>query len=136
MKKLKQIIIAGVLFAFGTFALAPVASVYAATSPTDDACAAIDCDDPNGLDISGVVKTIIQILSIVIGIAAVIMIMISGFKYITAGGDSAKITSAKNTIVYAIVGLIIVVLAQFIVQYVIGKTGQSVKPATSPTRKP
>src|SRR5579871_1978858 len=50
-------------------------------------------------------KNIINILSIVVGIIAVIMIIIGGFRYITSGGQSEKITSAKNTILYALVGL-------------------------------
>ena len=46
------------------------------------------------------------------------MIIISGFKYVTAGGDSAKVGSAKNTLIYALVGLVIAALAQFIVHFV------------------
>jgi hypothetical protein len=47
------------------------------------------------------------------------MIIYGGFKYITSGGDSGNVSGAKNTLVYAIVGLIIVALAQFIVHYVL-----------------
>jgi hypothetical protein len=69
--------------------------------------------------IYGLAKTIVQVFSIVVGIVAVIMIIVGGFKYITSGGDSGNITSAKNTIVYAVIGLVIVALAQFIVQFVL-----------------
>jgi len=65
---------------------------------------------------------IINILSIIIGVAAVIMIIFGGFKYITSGGASEKVTSAKNTILYAIIGLIIVALAQLIVHFVLNAT--------------
>lgn len=68
------------------------------------------------------VKDIVNIFSVVVGIVAVVMIIIGGFKYVTSGGDSNKVTSAKNTILYAIIGLVIVAFAQFIVKFVIGKT--------------
>ena len=48
------------------------------------------------------------------------MIIIGGFRYIISSGDSGQITSAKNTILYAIVGLVIVLFAQLIVRFVIG----------------
>ncbi len=62
----------------------------------------------------------VNIFSIIVGIIAVIMIIVGGLKYITSGGDSGNVSSAKNTIIYAIVGLIIVALAQFIVRFVLG----------------
>lgn len=71
--------------------------------------------------ISGLVKTIINIFSIVVGVVSVIMIIIAGLRYVTSGGDSNNVSGAKNTIIYAIVGLVIVALAQFIVQFVLNK---------------
>jgi heme/copper-type cytochrome/quinol oxidase subunit 3 len=71
---------------------------------------------------NNLITTIINIFTTIVGIVAVIMIIVSGFKYITSGGDSGKISSAKSTIIYAIVGLIIVALAQFIVRFVLKKT--------------
>jgi len=52
-------------------------------------------------------------------VAAVIMIIVGGFRYITSGGDSTRVGGAKNTLIYAIVGLIIVALAQAIVHFVL-----------------
>lgn len=72
--------------------------------------------------LNNLITNIVNILSVIVGIVAVIMIILGGFKYITSGGDSGNITSAKNTIVYAIVGLIIVALAQVIVRFVLAKT--------------
>ena len=71
--------------------------------------------------IQEIVTLVVNIFSIVVGIVAVIMIVVGGFKYITSGGDSGNITSAKNTIVYAVIGLVIVALAQFIVKFVLNK---------------
>ena len=52
------------------------------------------------------------------------MIIYGGFRYVTSGGDSGHVSSAKNTIIYAIVGLVVVALAQFIVQYVLNQVSQ------------
>jgi hypothetical protein len=52
------------------------------------------------------------------------MIIVGGLKYILSAGDSGNVTSAKNTIVYAIVGLVIVALAQFVVRFVLTKVSQ------------
>lgn len=72
------------------------------------------------------ITEIVNVFSIIVGVVAVIMIIVGGFRYITSGGDSNNISSAKNTIIYAIIGLIIVALAQFIVQFVLNKvTNQS-----------
>ncbi|HEX5798452.1 MAG TPA: hypothetical protein VFX79_03795 [Candidatus Saccharimonadales bacterium] len=71
---------------------------------------------------SDLVTLVINVLSIVVGIIAVIMVIWGGFKFITSGGDSSKVTSARNTIIYAIIGLIIVALAQTIVKFVLAKT--------------
>jgi len=49
------------------------------------------------------------------------MIIIGGFKYVTSGGDSTKISSAKSTIFYALIGLVVVALAQVIVRLVLTK---------------
>lgn len=69
--------------------------------------------------IASVAKTAVNILSLIVGIAAVIMIIYGGLRYITSGGDSGSVGNAKNTIIYAIVGLIIVALAQLIVHFVL-----------------
>lgn len=67
------------------------------------------------------VQFIVNLLTIVVGIAAVILIIVNGLKFITSNGDSNSITSAKQGIIYAIVGLIIVALAQVIVRFVINR---------------
>jgi hypothetical protein len=71
--------------------------------------------------LNDVITNIVNVLSVIVGIVAVIMIIIGGFRYITSGGDSGNVSGAKNTILYAIVGLVIVALAQFIVRYVLNQ---------------
>lgn len=68
-----------------------------------------------------VVKAVVQILSWVVGIVAVVMVIIAGFKYITSGGDPQAVGSAKRSLTYAIVGLVVVALAQALVHFVIAK---------------
>lgn len=68
------------------------------------------------------IKTIINVFAAIVASVSVIMIIIGGFKYVTSGGDSNQATSARNTILYAIVGLIIVAFAQIIVRFVLQKT--------------
>src|SRR3712207_1294203 len=85
-----------------------------------------DCDataqgEEAATNVSELLRRIINIFSIIVGVIAVIMIIIGGLKYITSGGDSGNVSSAKNTIIYALVGLVIVALAQFIVRFVLGQ---------------
>ena len=71
--------------------------------------------------VSDLLRKVINIFSWIVGVIAVIMIIVGGLKYITSGGDSSNVSSAKNTILYALVGLVIVALAQFIVRFVLGQ---------------
>lgn len=90
-----------------------------------------DCTEESGTgSITSIVQTIVNIFSIIIGAVAVIMIIYGGFRYITSGGDSNGVTAAKNTILYAVVGLIIVVLAQILVRFVIGVGNEAADTAT------
>lgn len=71
--------------------------------------------------LNGVVGKITDVLSYIIGGLAVIMIVVSGIRFMTAGGDSAKVESAKSGIMYALIGIVIVALAQIIVRYVVNR---------------
>ena len=87
-----------------------------------DPATATECvSDATTADFQDTLANIINILSIIIGVIAVIMIIFGGFRYMTSGGDSTKVTSAKNTLLYAIIGLIIVDLAQVIVRFVLNQ---------------
>ncbi|MDZ7744459.1 MAG: pilin [Candidatus Saccharibacteria bacterium] len=69
----------------------------------------------------GIVATVLNLLSIVIGFASVVVIMIGGLRYILASGDPNNINAAKNTILYAIVGLAVAAMAQAIVLFVLNR---------------
>ena len=86
------------------------------------------CGTGSGISqgIGSIAKTVINIFSIVVGVISVVMIIYAGFRYVTSGGDSGSVTSAKNTLIYAVVGLLIVAIAQLIVHYVLN-TGASIQ---------
>ncbi len=71
-----------------------------------------------------VASNVTKIFTIIVGAISVIMIIYGGFRYITSGGASDKVGSAKNTLIYAIIGLIIVALANVIVSVVINQASQ------------
>jgi hypothetical protein len=68
-----------------------------------------------------IITTIINILSIIVGAVSVIMIIIGGFRYVISSGDSNAMSGAKNTILYAIIGLVVTLFAQIIVAFVIDR---------------
>lgn len=64
-------------------------------------------------------KTITNVLLFIIGAVSVIMLIIGGIRYTVSAGDSSAVTAAKNTIMYAIVGIIVAILAYAVVNFVI-----------------
>jgi hypothetical protein len=71
--------------------------------------------------ITALVASIVTVFSWIVGVLAVIMIIFAGFQYVSSGGDSGKISSAKNTLIYALVGIVVVALSQIIVKFVLQK---------------
>ena len=81
-------------------------------------------DTPGSLFGKGsIFTTIVNVLLFVIGAIAVIMLIIGGIRYTTSAGDSGNVTAAKNTIMYAIIGLVIAFLAFAVVNFVLGSLG-------------
>jgi hypothetical protein len=74
------------------------------------------CDGgATGPTVPDAIQLAIQILSWLVGAASVIMIIIGGLKYVTSNGDANKIGSAKTTVLYALAGLVVALLAQALV---------------------
>jgi hypothetical protein len=125
--------IASVFVAMGVlFVMVPSPAYAADFDPFKDACSTAKdstvCKDSKsganpiyGSD--GIVATVVNILSIIIGVAAVIVIIIAGIQYMLSTGDPTKINNAKNAILYAIVGLVIAVMSQVIVRFIISRIG-------------
>lgn len=70
---------------------------------------------------TGIVTQITQTIIYITGAISVIMIVVGGLKYVLSAGDSAGVQSAKNTILYAIIGLVVTIFAQVIVSFVLSK---------------
>jgi Type IV secretion system pilin len=79
----------------------------------------------NSSSLTNLARTITKWFSIIVGAISILMIIYGGFRYITSGGDSGRVGTAKNTLIYAIVGLIIVALAQVIVNFVLTQASNS-----------
>ena len=72
---------------------------------------------------TGIFTQITNTILLAVGVISVVMLIWGGLRYILSGGDSKKVTDAKNTIMYAIIGLIIAILSYAIVHFVINAIG-------------
>ena len=70
---------------------------------------------------SDVVESALNLVFYVGGAIAVVMIIISGLNYITSSGDPGKMTKAKNTLLYAIVGLVVIIAAWTITKFIVDR---------------
>lgn len=115
----------------GTLFITP-AAVYAGTDVFNEACnnksganSAVCSGVNNANPITGqngVLIRAVRIITIIAGIAAVIMMMVGGFMFITSAGDAGKATSGRNTIIYAFVGLLVIALSQAIITLFVNTT--------------
>lgn len=76
-------------------------------------------DENQDMNLSGNIVDILNIIIGAIGILAVGIVILGGVQYMTSSGDAGKVKKAKDTILYGIIGLIIVALAYAIVNFVI-----------------
>ena len=72
-----------------------------------------------GNQVTKTVRIVVNILLFFIGVFAVIMIVIAGFRFVASNGDANTVSSAKNTIIYAVIGLVVAFLAYALVNFVI-----------------
>ena len=125
MQNIKNLLLSASLSLALLFNLTPI--LVSAQTPKDaiqkgvcDASGQTPCDSGTATkSLDDTITNVINILSVIVGIVAVLMLIYGGFRYITSAGDTARVASAKNTILYAIIGLIIVALAQVIVRFVL-----------------
>ncbi len=86
------------------------------TSGTAAACSGGACGNAS---INSIFGTIANTLIFLVGAVAVIMIIIGGLRYVTSNGDSKQTEGAKNTILYAVIGIIVAIASYAIVNYVV-----------------
>lgn len=123
MNKIKLFVISlGLVSCFGLATLPSMAA--AADSPLSAACEenpdATVCKNQN-TDINGVISAIVNTLLFGIGVVSVGMIIFAGVRYSTSMGDAGNITKAKNTLLYAVIGLVVALLAYPIVHWVVDR---------------
>lgn len=123
MKKMK-LAIAGLLLGVGLM-VAPFASVTSASVASElkdgaNSTTKADADGKRGPTLQEQIQNVTNVLLFIIGAVAVIVIIFAGIKFTTADGDASKIKSARDTILYAVVGVIIAIIAYAIVYWVVG----------------
>jgi hypothetical protein len=118
MKKLQAIILS--VFAIIGIAAAPV-PVFAANGPAGSIKEGVDGvgGGENQPKLEEGIKTVVNVLLFLLGAIAVIMIIIGGIRYATSNGDAGQTKAAKDTILYAVIGLVVAILAYAIVNFVI-----------------
>lgn len=99
--------------------LAPIAFGFDGTAQSGADSARGTDQTENLFGQTGVFRTITNVLLFVLGAISVIMIIIGGLRYVVSGGNSTAVTAAKNTILYAIVGVIVALLAYAIINFVL-----------------
>lgn len=120
---MKKIIVAIVtVFTFVMMPLTPVAAVNVFQDCSGDAanssiCKAAGTDKLFGA--GSLWNRILNVFTMVIGAVAVLMMIIGGLRYVTSNGEPAQLTSAKNTILYAAVGIVVAAMANAIVNFVL-----------------
>lgn len=134
-KSLQSLLIVPVLALGVSLALPALNTATVGAQCTSDASGGLaggaNCSkgEDQGADLfgpNGIFKTITNVLLFVIGAISVIMLIIGGIRYTVSNGDSAAVTSAKNTILYAVIGIIVAILAYALVNFVITSfTGNS-----------
>lgn len=123
MKHIKLAIIS--LLAVFSFALVPALAGgdTASASAKGEICAGInngrDCNQAGDNNFSAFLKRITNFLLFIVGAVAVIMLMVGGLRYVLSGGDASQTKGAKDTILYAIVGIVVAAAAYAIVNFVV-----------------
>jgi hypothetical protein len=113
-------------FGFGAASLAVAAPAMAANNCTDELtiqngaeCAKANSAKDNLFAPNGVFSIVANTLIFLVGAVAVIYLIIGGLRYVVSSGDSKAVESAKNTILYAIIGIVVAVISFALVSFVI-----------------
>jgi type IV secretory pathway VirB2 component (pilin) len=92
-------------------------------SSSSEICAAAESDDNLVSGERSIFLIIADILTLAAGAVAVVMVIISGITMITSSGDSAKVKKSRDTIIYSVVGIFVVILSRSIVIFIVGQIG-------------
>ena len=120
LKKSLQALLLVPVMALGVASFVPATPAGALGIQGGADAAKSDEQSDNLFEDGGLFQTITNVLLFLIGAVAVIMLIIGGIRYTVSGGDSTAITAAKNTILYAIIGIIVAIISYAVVNWVIG----------------
>ena len=115
-RRLPSLVITLALLVGGIITLTP--DVVSAVDPAKLIQPAVP---PSDKSLEQYIADITNMLLFIIGAISVIVVIVGGLKYVTSDGDPGKIKGAKDTILYAVVGIVIAVLAYAIVNFVLGR---------------
>jgi hypothetical protein len=129
MKQRLGLLIAAFAFIIGVVAPAPA---LAGTNVFGDACkkagtknSAVCKDQSNATNpltgSNGLIVKITKIIATVAGVAAIVIIIVSGLRFVLSDGDTAQATNARNSILYALIGLVIIIISASIISLVMSK---------------
>ena len=119
MNKIKNfVLVLGAVLGIGLLAPTGAHAIDAIADQCKGVTDSAVCAKQNS-NVNDVVKTLINVLLFIVGAISVVMIIVGGLLYTTSAGDSTRVTKAKNTVVYAVVGLVVSFLAFAIVNYVV-----------------
>ncbi len=118
MKKISKIITAGAGAA--TLGLVYTQNAFAAGNGLTNVQSGVTTTETaaGGLSMQTVISTVIGTMLFVVGLLAVVMLIYGGIRYVTSHGDKAQVTAAKETIMYAVVGLVVAIAAFAVVQWI------------------
>ena len=120
---MKKILLCTALFAalaFGLFVAQPTQAINVFPQCSENPGSTVCSGTTDKLfGVGGFWNRVLETFTFIIGAISVLMIIIGGIRYATSNGEQAQVTSAKNTILYAIVGLVVSIMAYAIVRFVI-----------------
>jgi len=118
-QSLKALIFVPVLAFAASSAIAPMAGAVSAVDGVKDATKTAKLNKKTVTGSGGVFESATNALLYIIGAVSIIMIIVGGIRYVISNGAAEKITAAKNTILYAVIGLAIALLSYAIVNFVL-----------------
>ncbi len=133
-----------VVFGIGLFS---GATAFAAPDPctTGDTTTQVKCGvtgsggtgaKNQGAQVAKTLQVVVNILLFFVGAFAVIMIVIAGFRFVSANGDANTVSSARNTIMYAVIGLVVAYLAYALVNFIVGQITKTPPSSSSSSSGP
>ena len=69
----------------------------------------------------GIITKVVTFLGFVVGVISVIILIVAGIRFAINGSNASEVTKARNTVIYAVVGIVVALVAQGVVQFILVK---------------